>query len=105
GSGDTVPVITVQPESQVVAAGARAVLSVKASSATPVTYQWYFQGAPVAGAGSSQLAVSNFQAGAVGNYYALVANAVGAAPSAAASLQLAGASQGGGTGNIARDKF
>src|SRR5208282_704215 len=51
------------------------------------------------------LAVSNFQAGAVGNYYALVANAVGAAPSAAASLQLAGASQGGGTGNIARDKF
>jgi hypothetical protein len=105
GSGDTVPLITRQPASQLVAAGARAALSVQAASATPLTYQWFFQNAPVAGAGASQLVLSNFQAGAVGNYYVLVANGVGATPSVAASLQLSGPSQGGGTSNMAHDKF
>jgi hypothetical protein len=105
GSGDTVPVITQPPASQVVSAGAKAALSVAAASSTPLTYQWFFQNAPVAGAGASQLAISNFQAGAVGNYYVLVANAVGSVPSPMASLQLSGLFQGHGTTNIARDKF
>jgi hypothetical protein len=89
GSGDSNPVITQQPTNQDVAAGATATVRVAATSPTPLTYQWFFQGAPIAGASSSALALTDFVPEEVGAYYALVANSVGSVPSAVANLQIA----------------
>jgi hypothetical protein len=103
GSGDSIPVITQQPTNQVVPAGATVTLRVAATSLTPLTYQWFFQNAPIAGASSPVLALTDFLSGAVGAYYVLVANAVGSLPSAVVNLQIA--AQNHGTGSSADDKF
>jgi len=105
GSGDAVPVITQQPTSQVVQAGATVTLAVSATSASPLTYQWFFAGAPVAGAGGPQLVITNFLAGSVGNYYALVVNSVGSAQSATAAVQIGAANQSGPPLATTEDKF
>jgi hypothetical protein len=98
-SGASVPLITQQPSNQVVNVGTNVVLSVSAANAT--SYQWFFAGAPVVGIvpttisstnsvlSTNTLVISNFPAGAVGNYYALAVNAVGAAQSATASIEIA----------------
>jgi hypothetical protein len=88
-SGDSVPVIVKGPASQTVAPGASVVLSVQATSTTKMTYQWYFQGLPIAGATSGTLVISHLQPGSVGLYDVLVANAVGSAQSELADLQMA----------------
>jgi len=88
-SGDSVPVIVKGPASQTVAAGARVLLSVQATSTTKLTYQWYFQGAPVAGGTGSTLGINHLEPGSVGLYDVLVANAVGSAQSELANLQIA----------------
>jgi hypothetical protein len=93
-SGDSVPVIVRGPASKAVAPNASAVLSVQASSATKTTYQWYFQGAPIAGATSSSFVISHVQAGSVGLCDVVVANAAGSAQSEPANLQI-GVNQGG----------
>jgi hypothetical protein len=93
-SGDSVPVIVRGPASKTVAPGAGAVLSVQAGSATKMTYQWYFQGAPIAGATRSTLVISHVQPGSVGLYDVLVDNAAGSAQSEPANLQI-GVNQGG----------
>jgi hypothetical protein len=102
-SGDTVPVITHQPTNQVVPAGATVTLNVTATSPTPLTYQWFFQNAPIAGASSHTLILTNFLSGSVGAYYALVANSVGSIPSTVANLQIAAQSHG--SSISADDKF
>ena len=104
GPGNSVPVITRQPASQLVQAGARVTNSVTAGGSGPLSYQWYFQGAPVAGATNSSLVITNFQAGAVGLYDVLVANAVGSVQSEPASVQMAVVNQAG-PGGSAQDKF
>ena len=104
-TGNSVPVITSQPASQLVPAGANVTLKVVAANAQ--TYQWYFQGAPVGvGGTNSSLTLTNFQAGSVGLYDVLVANAVGSVESQQASLQIAAAAnQAGGSGGSSQDKF
>ncbi len=87
-SGDSVPVITRGPASQVVGPNATVVLSVLASSATRMTYQWSFEGAPITGATGSALVISHVQPGSVGVYDVLVANAAGSAQSEPANLQI-----------------
>ncbi len=62
-------------------------LSVTASDAT--SYQWYFADVPVAGGNANTLVISNFLAGAVGNYYVKVSNAVGAVQSKIVAIELA----------------
>jgi choice-of-anchor C domain-containing protein len=104
-SGDALPVITQQPTNQLVQAGASATLTVTAFSSSPLTYQWFFQGAPVSGASSSKLVVANFQGGSVGNYNALVANSVGSVQSVNANLQLGGVPQAGMPADTTEDKF
>jgi hypothetical protein len=102
-TGNSVPLITRQPASQLVLAGANAALSVVASNA--LTYQWFFQGAPVGvGGARSTLVITNFQSGSVGLYDVLVANAVGSVQSEQASLQIAPANQPG-AGGSTQDKF
>ena len=104
-SGSSVPVITSQPASQLVPAGASVTLKVVAANAQ--TWQWYFQGVPVGvGGTNSSLTLTNFQAGSVGLYDVLVANAVGSVESQQASLQIAAAAnQSGGAGGSSQDKF
>jgi hypothetical protein len=80
------PQITGQPTNQLVTLGQDVTLSVAAANAT--TYQWYFAGAPIPGANDASLAISNFPASAVGNYYALAANDVGSVQSQTAVVEL-----------------
>ena len=103
-SGDAIPVITQQPTNQVAPEGSTVTLSVTASSVSPLTYQWYFQGAPVAGANTNQFVVSNLLASSVGNYSVLVANDVGSVTSANANVQVTVANNTGSSGS-AQDKF
>jgi len=105
-SGNSVPVITKQPTNQLAQAGANVTLSVTATSQTPMTYQWFFQGAPVGvGGTASSLVINNFQAGSVGFYEVLVANAVGSVLSEQASLQIVGTPNQQGAGGSAQLKF
>ncbi len=93
-SGDSVPVIVHGLASKVVAPNASATFNVQATSPTKVTYQWYFQGALIAGATASALTISHVQPGSVGLYDVLVANPAGSAQSEPANLQI-GVNQGG----------
>jgi hypothetical protein len=88
--------ITAQPQSQQVTTAATATLTVSArSSATqPLSYQWYKDGVPVAGAVGSQLLVRDAGPGAVGDYYVVVSDGGVAVQSATAVLKIAGASSG-----------
>jgi len=52
-------------------------LSVTASGGLPLAYQWFADGAPLAGATSSVLAFTNIQLSAAGNYVVVVSNLYG----------------------------
>ncbi len=81
------PVITQQPSSEIVEAGAKLTLTVSALNAT--TYQWFFAGAPIFNAQSNIFTITDFPATAVGNYYVQVGNSVGSIQSATASAEIA----------------
>jgi hypothetical protein len=74
----SLPFITTQPQSQTVAQGGDATLSVIASGAT--SYQWRFNGADISGATNSTLLITNAQA-ANGYYMVMVKNDAGWVPS------------------------
>lgn len=73
GSGGPVnPVaITTQPTSKIVEAGATTTFSVVATGAN-LTYQWYLNGAAIAGATSADLTITNAQSANAGSYYVRV---------------------------------
>jgi hypothetical protein len=81
-----VPVISSQPTSQVVTAGASPAFTVTASSPAPQSYQWRKDGAPIAGATSATLVLSNVQTSAAGSYSVVVSNDTGSVTSATATL-------------------
>lgn len=80
------PRITAQPDNQFVAPGGNATFDIAASSSLPLTYQWRKDGADIAGANSTTLALSNVQAGDAGSYAVVVSNSAGAVTSASATL-------------------
>src|ERR1041385_168626 len=80
------PVITGQPANQTVALGANASFSVTASGSAPLSYRWQFNGAPISGATTASLTLSNAQYANAGNYNVVVANAFGSVTSAIAVL-------------------
>jgi hypothetical protein len=69
-----------------VPASSNATFAVTAIGSQPLAYQWYFNGAPIAGATGAQLALSGVQSGNAGNYCVIVSNAIGTATSKAATL-------------------
>jgi hypothetical protein len=71
------PSITVQPQSQVVAAGNCATFSVTASGTSPLIYQWQWNGAPQV----TGTAYASYNACNAGSYSVLVSNSVGVAQS------------------------
>jgi len=81
------PVITTNPQSQVVSAGLNAAFSVTAAGTAPLSYQWYFNtNTPLAGATNAALALSNVQSQHAGGYSVVVTNVAGAATSEVALL-------------------
>jgi glucose/arabinose dehydrogenase len=74
GTGAPVPVI--QPSSQTIAQGGSVAFTFSASG-LQVTYQWYFNGSPIAGATSSLLVLRGLTAAAAGIYNCVATNAAG----------------------------
>ena len=82
------PFITTQPVSQSVANGSAVVFTVAASSASPVNYQWYRNGTPVAGSTQASYAIPSVQITDAASYACVVTNAVGNVTSQPARLTL-----------------
>jgi sugar lactone lactonase YvrE len=85
GTSAQAPIILAQPTSQGTTAGGGAVLSVSATGVD--TYQWELNGAPITGATSPTLAISNFSQAQVGGYSVVVTNAYGSTTSASATVE------------------
>ena len=82
------PAITRQPVSQHLAPGATLVLEVGAEGAPPLEYQWYFNGLILDGMTNRVLELQGMEPFWAGRYQAIVRNAAGAAPSAAADVRI-----------------
>lgn len=80
------PTIVTPPQSLTVSNGLNASFSVVAAGSAPLSYAWQFNGAPLAGATSSSLTITNAQAANQGDYVVVVGNAAGSATSPAAHL-------------------
>jgi hypothetical protein len=74
------------PLSLSVPASSNASFSVSAIGSQPLGYQWYFNSAPLAGATASQYSLSGVQSSNAGAYRVVVANSMGSATSAVATL-------------------
>ena len=77
--------ITTAPASAAVKAGANATLTVVAAG-TGLSYQWKFNGRPIAGATSATFALTNVSTIAAGNYSVTVSKISGPVAAAAAAL-------------------
>ncbi len=80
------PWIVAQPPSVTNLCGQTANLQVTVGGALPLSYQWCFQGLPVAGATQSGLALSDVGAPQAGEYAVVATNIYGSVTSAAANL-------------------
>ena len=78
------PSIQAPPQSQVVPPGGTVNFVVVAAGTSPLSYQWRFNGAGIAGATSSVLTLTNVQLASVGTYDVTVTNLYGSANSAGA---------------------
>ena len=88
------PVVVTQPTAQSVAPGANATFSALASGSPAPTYQWTFNGAPVAGATGPAYTVSAAQVANSGAYAVLVSNPDGTVSSNSAFLTVTASSGG-----------
>jgi len=86
-AGPAAPEIIVQPESRTNYVGTTATFSVVATGATPLFYQWYFNGTvPLPGATASVLNLTNVQPEHAGQYTVVITNVAGAVTSQVATL-------------------
>jgi uncharacterized repeat protein (TIGR03806 family) len=80
------PTITTQPQSQTVNTGSNITFTVQATGTAPLSYQWKFNGANIAGATNSSLSLLNVQTNNSGTYAVTISNAGGSVTSANAVL-------------------
>jgi nitrogen fixation protein len=80
------PSILTQPQSQVLAAGATATLSVGAMGASPLVYQWRLYGTNLPAATNVPLTLSNAQPANSGPYDVVITNLYGSITSSVANL-------------------
>jgi hypothetical protein len=80
--------ITQHPQSQSIRAGSNVTFTVSASSSTPISYQWFFNGAPIPGATSPFLTINGVTNVNEGTYLVQVADAVGPIFSSPAFLRV-----------------
>lgn len=85
-SADGGPSITTAPQSLAVIEGSTVLLSVVATGAGPLSYQWRKDGVAIAGATSASLTLSQVALSQAGRYDVVVANHVGSVASAAATV-------------------
>ena len=76
--GGSCPMIFSQPLEQIVTAGDNATLTVTASGAPALNYQWWKEGAPLPGATASSLTLFNVNRADAGSYSVTVSNSFGA---------------------------
>jgi autotransporter-associated beta strand protein len=81
-----VVVITNQPQSVVADTGQNVSFTVGVTGSSPLSYQWYFNGANLPGATLATLALTNVQSANAGNYFVIVTNSFGSATSSVATL-------------------
>jgi hypothetical protein len=87
------PSISVQPQSQTVAAGTRATLSVAAAGSPPLSYQWRFDGTNIPAATGFALTFANVHLADAGAYDIVVTNLFGSTNSSTATLTVLNAPQ------------
>lgn len=80
------PSILINPQSVTQAVSSNVTFSVTAAGSQPLTYQWYFNNAQLAGKTTSQLSVPNIQLTNSGDYYVIVTNSLGGTTSSVAKL-------------------
>jgi hypothetical protein len=80
------PNILAQPQSQAVLGGSNVTFTVVAGGTAPFSYQWRLNGAALAGATNSSLALANVQLGQAGAYSVTVTNLAGLITSDPATL-------------------
>jgi uncharacterized delta-60 repeat protein len=83
------PIITTPPRHQAVAVGSTVTFSAVARGATPIRYQWRWNGTSLAGATNANLVLSNVQFDQAGTYSVEIANNFGiiASPEATLTVQ------------------
>jgi hypothetical protein len=84
------PSITLQPAKTSVTAGSSASFIVGVSGTAPVTFQWLLGGAPIAGATSATLNLTDVQTASAGTYSVTATNASGSVTSLGAVLTVSG---------------
>jgi hypothetical protein len=84
----TPPIITTNPATQTVGAGAGATFNVSATGTAPVNYQWYFNGAVITGATGSFFNIPTASTNSVGTYQVVAWNIAGTNWSTTAALWL-----------------
>jgi len=82
------PKIAVQPRPQDLLRGATATLTVSATGTSPLYYQWYRNGAPVADATEKSLRLANVTSADAGEYSVTVSNLFGSETSQAVTLKV-----------------
>jgi hypothetical protein len=87
------PSIISQPQSQTVYQGLSATLTVAASGAQQLYYQWRFNGANIAGANTNNCTITNVQPTDAGSYSVVITNIAGAVTSNPALLTVASIGQ------------
>lgn len=80
------PHIAKDPVSQTVDLGSVATFSVEASGTPPLSYSWWFNDAPIAGANGASLNLGNVDASDAGHYFAVITNLAGSVTSQVATL-------------------
>ena len=80
------PIITTQPQNQTVQAGSNVIISVTANGQSPLSYQWLFNGTPLANQTDTNLSLTNVQFTNAGGYSVIVTNAYGSVTSSVAQL-------------------
>ena len=83
-----VPIITGQPESQLIALGSLIQFTVAARSPTPLAYQWSYNGAPLSAANSASLIVPAVTISDAGTYSVKIQNVAGTVASQGAILDI-----------------
>jgi uncharacterized repeat protein (TIGR03803 family) len=84
----TGPAIGGQPSSQTVPQGFLATFQVLASGTAPLSYQWWWDGAPINAATNQTLRLLDVQPGSAGSYQVVVTNLFGGQTSAVATLSV-----------------
>jgi hypothetical protein len=88
-TGLEAPALTTQPQDASVVAGSPVLFAASVTGSSPLSYQWYFNGTPLAGANGSVLALNNVNGGNAGTYEIEVSNRENRVRSRAARLTVA----------------